>query len=123
MDTDITDEVELASFLSEPETGDAVLRAANTTTLRRMSTACAVVLPALVPQLWLIRLILLPWHHHRSMAWDQVQWPVLQDLLLTALVLPRSALAQLSVNHHHISMECPLAWVAHHPLLSLKWAA
>lgn len=42
----ITEEVVQASFLSELEIGDVVLKAALTTTLQRMSTACDVVLLA-----------------------------------------------------------------------------
>ena len=115
-----TDEVELALSLSELVTGGVVRRAANTTTLRRMSIVYVVEHHALEPQLLSIRLILPPWHHRQSMVWDLVQWPALQDLHHMELEREGSDLELHLLNRHQANME---SWVALQQLPSLRWVA
>jgi hypothetical protein len=68
----------VALYHSVPEIGNVALKAADTTTLPKMS-AVSDVAPAVREQLlWPTRVILLQWILHRTMEWAQGQWQALQ---------------------------------------------
>ena len=124
MDTawDIMDGVVPVLFLFAQAIGDVAQKDVSTTTSRRTSTACDVVLRARVLPLSLNLPIHLPWVLRLISAWDQVRWPVLQDRHLMALALALLALVLHLLNPHQASMGCHLPWVLQVPL-SLKWVA
>jgi hypothetical protein len=71
----------LALCLSEPVTGDVVLKAAPTTTSRRTSTVFAVALHVQVLLLSLTHLSHRLWARRLTSEWDLAQWLAPLDLL------------------------------------------
>lgn len=81
---DIMDEEEMDLYRSGQVTGDAVLRAAPTTTSQRMSTVFAAELLGPVPLLSSISHSHLPWALHLTLEWLlQAPWVALLVLLLS----------------------------------------
>ena len=114
--------VEMALFLSALVTGAVVLRVVNTTTLRRMSTACVAAPQELVPRSLLrTAAILRLWVHLPVLGWVLLaKWAMNLVLARMVLVLKLSVLELRLLNLLPIPMAC-------HPVsrllpASLRWA-
>jgi hypothetical protein len=97
-------------YHSELVIGSVALKAADTTTLPKMSAVSDVAPAVRVQPLWRTRVILLQWILHRTMAWARAQWQALQALGLSHQLLEGLDLA--------VGMEDSILVVRQAPMLS-----
>ena len=118
----ITEEATV-QYLLEQVTGDAVLKAAHTTTSRRMLIAFDAELLDQVLLLLSTSPTRPPWPLHQSSAWArQVLWAALLVLRLLVLALKPSVLVLPLLNLLQTPTVCRMLWV-HLAQAFLRWAA